>query len=933
MKFKKFSLLIYLFVGVLCAQEYPPILNYDSKNYNAGNQNWMIAQGDDNILYIANNSGLLSFNGEQWELNKVTDGSAVRSVLVHEEKIYTGSYMDFGYWEKQQDGKLAYTSLKSVANDQFLDGEQFWHIANLGDYIVFQSLRRLYSYNTKDKKISIVSPEHTIINLFEVNQKLYYQVAEEGLYAIGDASVDLIVPSSEIENKILVGLFSYKNSLLAVSRYSGLFLLKNGRSSKYNVSQDSYPITNDVYTSILTQDNTLVLGTIGHGIYLLDLQANTKTHLLQPTILNNTVLALLEDHSGNIWSGLDNGISVINKQSPVQLYTDIFGDIGTVYCSFKRGDFIYLGTNQGLYYRDVQTENNYQLVKGTSGQVWDIQEIDGQLYVGHNRGTFIISENVAKQIFSDSGTWQLIKIGDDIVQGHYNGLSHFKPEQPDSIAYIANFNLSSRNLVVEDSTTLWVGHDHKGIFKLELNSNCDSVLGINNYAPKTQDGLGLWVFKLADSIYYSTSTKIFKYLKTEDLFSDKNELQDITGEQKRTSGITKVLNDETWWSFGEDEIFYVSRDAFQDKFVTRSIPIPKEFRSIANGFENVSLIEDHTYLIGSNIGYSQFTLPFNTLPSGELKLRSIETATVEGKYNHEVLNIENLDLPNAVNTLRFQFSLPNYDKLNKAKYSYRLSGFSNSWSNWDHNDNAVFKNLPAGDYTFEVKSKSGGSSSNSVKYAFSIAPPWYLTTTAIATYIILFIVVILVVHRLYTGYYRKQRAKLIERNKEQLELSQLEAQQEIMQLKNAQLEVDVASKNRELAASTMNLIKKNEFLTVLKSRLESSKDQNDILDVVKIINKDIAEKDNWKLFKEAFDNADKNFLQAIKETHPSLTSNDLKLCAYLRLNLSSKEIAPLLNISVRSVEIKRYRLRKKMKLEHEEGLVEYILSFKSHNIS
>ena len=130
----------------------------------------MIAQDDDNTIYIANNSGLLSFNGEQWNLNKVTDGAAVRSVLYHKEKIYTGSYMDFGYWQKQEDGKLAYTSLKPLLNDQFLDGEQFWHIANLGEYIVFQSLRRLYSYNIQDNKISVIAPEHTITNLFEVNQ-------------------------------------------------------------------------------------------------------------------------------------------------------------------------------------------------------------------------------------------------------------------------------------------------------------------------------------------------------------------------------------------------------------------------------------------------------------------------------------------------------------------------------------------------------------------------------------------------------------------------------------------------------------------------------------------------------------------------------------------------------------------------------------------
>ena len=79
------------------------------------------------------------------------------------------------------------------------------------------------------------------------------------------------------------------------------------------------------------------------------------------------------------------------------------------------------------------------------------------------------------------------------------------------------------------------------------------------------------------------------------------------------------------------------------------------------------------------------------------------------------------------------------------------------------------------------------------------------------------------------------------------------------------------------------------------------------------------------MFQEAFNNADSNFLKKIKTIHPTLTPNDLRLCSYLRLNLSSKEIAPMLNISTRSVEIKRYRLRKKMELDHEKSLVAYIL--------
>ena len=146
-----------------------------------------------------------------------------------------------------------------------------------------------------------------------------------------------------------------------------------------------------------------------------------------------------------------------------------------------------------------------------------------------------------------------------------------------------------------------------------------------------------------------------------------------------------------------------------------------------------------------------------------------------------------------------------------------------------------------------------------------------------------------------------------------------------MKLKNEKLEIDIDSKNRELAISTMSLIKKNEFLNTIKTALQQQNTTQGVQKVIKIIDNNLNNTDDWKLFKEAFDNADKDFLKLVKEKHSNLTPNDLKLCAYLRLNLSSKEIAPLLNISPRSVEVKRYRLRKKINLPQKASLTNYIL--------
>jgi DNA-binding CsgD family transcriptional regulator len=174
---------------------------------------------------------------------------------------------------------------------------------------------------------------------------------------------------------------------------------------------------------------------------------------------------------------------------------------------------------------------------------------------------------------------------------------------------------------------------------------------------------------------------------------------------------------------------------------------------------------------------------------------------------------------------------------------------------------------------------------------------------------------------------KRQRKTLEKENKRLLEIQELEAQKEIIRLKNEQLKKDIEGKNRELAVATMSTLKRNEFLNTIKAELETVKGETKTKQLIKSINARLKNNDDWEYFKKAFDNTDQPLFSQLKEAHPSLTKNDLKLCAYLRLNLSSKEIAPLLNISVHSVEIKRYRLRKKMMLERRQGIVEYIMTF------
>ena len=147
------------------------------------------------------------------------------------------------------------------------------------------------------------------------------------------------------------------------------------------------------------------------------------------------------------------------------------------------------------------------------------------------------------------------------------------------------------------------------------------------------------------------------------------------------------------------------------------------------------------------------------------------------------------------------------------------------------------------------------------------------------------------------------------------------------------LESDIDFKNSELASSAMHLVKKGELLSKIKSELTlimRSYDNPQATGEIKKLLKSLGEDENidkeWEAFSKHFDRVHNDFLTALKQKHPNITPTELKLSAYLNMNLSSKEIAQLMNISLRGVEISRYRLRKKLEIPTELSLFDYMVS-------
>jgi len=922
---KKF-ILIFLVSFSVKAQLLPPIQSYTPEEYNGANQNWMIDGSIDNKILFSNSDGLLVYDGTTWVKYDSPNGSLIRSVKFIDDLIYTGAHSDFGYWEKLSNGTLYYTSLIKKLNLNLEEDEEFWKILTLDNWIIFQSLHRFIFLDKNSKEVKYLKIDDTIITSFVIDSQIYFSL-QSGFYKLINGQ-----PVQIINNKTpspIVNAFKTDDGLLFLTENDGFYIEKKlGDLSKINSYLDFNNNTFSIFSSLKLNDNSFVLGTVGQGLIFLDSNLEYVNKIDKSNgLINNTILSLYQDFENNIWLGLDNGISVININSPFKIYSDDNGVLGTVYASKLHNEFLYIGTNQGLYYKKNNSNEAFKLMSNTSGQVWSLEEIDGLLFCGHDKGTFIIKNSFAKKIDGTVGSWTFKKIpnnSSEILEGSYNGLSVLSNVNGSWVVKnkILGFDISSRFFELANNGKIIVSHGYKGVYKLSVNSDFSKVIDYELDSIATTGG-NTSLAKFDNKIYYNFIDGVLQYNSLTNTFSKDTLLSNLSSKYL-FYGIIRNDKDGKLWLFSENKLHYVYKDLVTGNKKVNSLVYPFDLRRTV--FENISKTDESNYILGTNNGYILLDIDNYSTKSPKIRLNKIEAFKLN--QDPELLNNEGFNqLEYNSNNLRFYPSVSNYQKFQPVTFEYFLKGYLNEWISIDETSVITFNNLKPGDYEFKLRAKIGDLySKNTESYSFSVERPWYLSNFMIANYLLIFAILFFLLNRSYEKYYREKEEKMIRINKNKMELIEFERKQAIMAVENTKLQTDIESKNRELAVSTMSMIKKNQFLSKIKSDLKKTNSSDKIFSVIKMIDRNLNNKDDWKFFEEAFNNADKDFLKKVKSTHPSLTNNDLRLCAYLRLNLSSKDIAPLLNISLSSVEIKRYRLRKKMNLSHGEGLTEHLLS-------
>ena len=914
-------------IGVI-AQELPPIQSFSSDIYKGGNQNWDITQDDNRNMYFANNDGLLRFDGNHWQLFPSPNKSILRSVHYANNLIYTGSYMDFGYWKYLQTGELVYTSIVDELAFEMIEDEQIWNIFDYKQFVIFQTLNRLIIYNFLNKQTQVVSSDDNILKAFLINNDIYFQSSNKSIYIVSEGKQSKLINGKDVQDLTVINIFNNEDGIYFISDKKGFFQIKNNKIVP--TLKNSFPHLNNslIYSAVKTESDNYVLGSVMDGILIFDKAGNLIfNYTIRQGLANNTVLSTFIDNQDNLWAGLDNGIAHLQLNSPIRIYKDSNGSLGTIYASSLYNGVLYLGTNQGLFRKIYPSDSDFSPVSGLEGQVWNLRQIDGKLFCGHDSGMFIIDNNKVTKIFDKIGTWDYRLLASNmIIAGTYDGL-HIIEKIGNNWKHktkIQRFDISSRFFEVSKNKTILVSHEYKGVFRIKLNAS--------NYEIDQEDllidGQSLYssLSSLGNSIYFMSNEGFYYYDYDKDEFLKNNQIMNLMKDLSFLSAKMVNTNDKNLWLFGDNSIIKLEKNQFSNEFIVEKFPVSQSLRSGLIGFENIISLDNSSHLLGSSQGYIVLNQGITqSKPEINLSINSVVASNKDKDVIRLDLNLEQ-ELSYDFNSLEFLISLPNYDNTNVIEFQHKLKGYEDEWSLWDSDAKILFSNLDPGNYELFIRAQIGNDIISTKSYSFKIVNPWYLSTLAYIFYTLLLISLSLIINWGYTKYYKSVQEKIISANAKKLELIEFKNKEEMMRLRNSNLQESVESKNRELAAATMATIKNNKFLQQIIDDLKSLKSVNEINSVLVTIKRNLDKGDDWKFFEDAFNNADQNFFKNLKKLHPDLTRSDLKLCAYLRLNLSTKEIAPLFGISVRSVEIKRYRLRKKMNLSHGRTLTDHIVS-------
>jgi AraC family chitin signaling transcriptional activator len=896
----------------LYAQELLPFVeNYNKSNYQGDNQIWNLAQGNDNAMYFANNHYFLRYDGVKWERYLLPNKTIIRSILVDGDKIYSGSYKEFGYWSRQ-DGKMVYVSIsagKKVFEDS--ENEEIWKIFKFNNQIYFQSFNEIFLYDGKLLKKTKLP--FLISYCFVIDNQLLIASVGSGVYKMNNAGISKVKGCEILENNVIHAIEKHQNKTYIFTQKNGVFILENGVLNSWKNPLNEILKTAYINVAKFIKNNKLIIGTASKGVYIFDLNANSFKNINRKNVLmNNSILSIGQDKENNLWLGLDNGIAHIEVDSPISIFYDNSGILGSVYSVATTEKGYLMASNHGVFkYED----NQFSLVPNTQGQAWNIGKMNGKYLIGYLGGTLVYEKGQFSELNTISGGWNLTKsnINNSYLQASYSGVWIYNDINDLSQKHIINGLFKPIKYVAQNrKNEIWAADNYRGLYRILYNDDYKTI-SIENVSQnsKIANDFGVRIFEFRNEILFLIQNSWYTYNSITNQL-EKNEL--FNTNFKNISDIV-AIDENNFVVLQEGLLYHIYVN--ENKFVWNNIQEKYYRGKIIN--DNLKIFKNrNNYLLNLDDGFISLQLKNETKHSPTIKIEAFnDRDLVENKSKIKY----NSELKIGVISGIYGITKPSlFYKINVSKDFILIKDAT-----------IVLNNLNSGSHKIAIYHFDGSQFNKVSRYEFVVGQPWYFSFWMILLYIAVLGTILYFYYKWNKMRYTQKLVLQKEELKHQKKILEMELKAEnelnMQEYEKHILELELQTKSSEVTGKSLSIAKQSEMIENIQGILDSEVDINKLKsEIKKVIKSNAINKHEWETFESNLNQIHDEFIINLSKKYPNLTSKDIKLCVYLKMNLSSKEIAPMMNISFRGVELHRYRLRKKLNLIHDENLSKFLLS-------
>ncbi|MFV8370697.1 histidine kinase [Flavobacterium sp. LB2R40] len=906
-------IILFYFISpqLYCQELLPFVENYNKSDYQGDNQIWNVAQGNDNAMYFANNYYLLRYDGVKWEKYSLPNKTIIRSVMVDGNRIYTGSYKEFGYWYRKN-AKMFYVSISDTTKVfEESDNEEIWKIFKFKGNVYFQSFNGIFLYDGKVIKKSKF--DFLASYCFVVDDQLLAASVEKGIYKMNNFKFEKIERWSILENNVIHAIEKFKNKTYFFTKKNGVYIEENGVLKPWKNPLNEILKAANINVAAFIKNSKLVIGTANKGVYLFDFETNSYKNINRNNVLmNNSILSISLDKENDLWLGLDNGIAHVEVNSPISIFYDNSGILGSVYSVASTPKGYLMASNHGVFKYE---EKQLSLIPNTQGQAWNISKINNKFLIGHNEGTFIYEQGIFSKLSTINGGWNLVKssINNSYLQATYSGVVLYNDENNlDRKISIKGLLKPIKYVAQNRKNEIWAADNYRGLYLIKYNDAYETTSVENiTQRSKISNDFGIKIFEFRNQIFFLINKSWYTYNSITNQLEG-NQL--FNANFKNISNIVSI--DENHFLILQNGLlFHIYANG--NKFVWNVLQEKYYLGKIIN--DNLKIFKNkESYLLNLDDGFISLQLKQARKQNTSI---TIEAFSGDSLIQNKSRINYNSELKIHAISGKFGASKPNlFYKTNTISDFMPIKGGL-----------IELNNLSSGLHSVTIYGSNGLNYNRISNFEFIVAKPWYFSFWMITLYLIVLGGILYLYYKWNKMRYIQKLELRDEELKHQNKILEMELKAEnrlnIQEYEKHILELELQTKSFEVTGKSLSIAKQSEMIHNIQGILDSETDFNKLKsDIKKTIKINALNKHEWETFENNLNQIHNEFIVKLTKKYPNLTSKDIKLCIYLKMNLSSKEIAPMMNISFRGVELQRYRLRKKLNLIQDENLSKFLIS-------